>query len=213
MNQAAFAASAPSRERESPDSTAQRIRLPLLNQWLEDLPENGRRIVWLDMGQVQATLIECLQGRSGRLLVADSAYGADTGSGGQFSPRELLPRNCWTESVDRVCLWDLIDYLEPESLNALSAELAVHAAAQCRVHALIQYSTASMPERPRRIRLLPDGLLEIDTRPAASRPAPRYSPKRLERLMPEFAVERTMLLNNGMQEFELVRKQNPENSS
>ena len=31
--------------------------------------------------------------------------------------------------------------------------------------------------------------------------APRYSPKGLEKAMPTLRVERTMLLNNGMQEF------------
>jgi len=206
MSQAAAMASARARGTESADHAVESIRLPLFKQWLTELPDASRRQVWLDLGRLQVCLVPHLLEHSARLLVADLTIGGESGSDQRVALDRLLPQCCWNEPLDRVCLWDLLDYLEPENLSTLSAELAGHAGHGCRLHALIQYSRADMPQSPRRLRLKPDGMLEVSNRSAATRTAPRPSPKRLEKLMPEFAVDRTMLLNNGMQEFVLVRK-------
>jgi len=103
--------------------------------------------------------------------------------------------------VDVVLCWDLLNYLQPAALPALSSRLAARGLPGTLVHALVAYRDPLMPA-------LPGGFCPADgehlvRRNAApdERPAPRYSPEELGKAFREFSIERAILLGNGMQEF------------
>jgi hypothetical protein len=79
--------------------------------------------------------------------------------------------------------------------------IAARARPGALAHALIVYSERSMPECPGRYLPAEESRLINRGAAAAEIAAPRYSPDDLRRIMGTFAIERAMLLGNGMQEF------------
>ncbi len=175
-----------------------RIRLPLLSRLLAGSIE-GKPGVWLDLGRIQPGLVAHLGQCRGRLLVAD-LQSDPAFAKMQPSLDECWPQACHSAPADRICAWNLFDYCQPAGLNQLAREMADRSAPNCLVHALIQYSSAEMPALPDTIGLKETGEVRIAPVTANRCPSPRYSPRKLEKLMPRFVVEQTMLLNNGMQE-------------
>ena len=100
--------------------------------------------------------------------------------------------------------WDWPNYLSTDALARFGATLARVAHRTSELHALIHYRNDRMPDAPQRFKLTVDGRLEGGATASAQRPAPRYSPKALEKAMSDWRVDRTLLLNNGMQEFILT---------
>ncbi|MDT8408510.1 MAG: hypothetical protein RQ741_02805 [Wenzhouxiangellaceae bacterium] len=174
--------------------------MPLLAELLA--PE-GRmaRSVWLDFGQPQRGLVEQLQKLRARLLAACLTDESGLLVEDWCRVESGLAKNFWSEPVDRILCWDLLNYMTPAELGRLSELMIRRAAPGCRVHAMIHYSERDMPAAPAVYRLQ-DGL-ELQFKASATDriPAPRYSPKALEKSMPGLRVERTLLLNNGMQEY------------
>jgi len=185
--------------RPASDSSGQRLSVPLLSALIDE--KGPRRRVWVDLGRAQGGLAAHLSGQPNRLLVADLPRARLDGNPQWFLPDRVLPGNFWRESADRFLCWDLLNYMDPDELNALSSCIANHASGDCRMHALIHYSGTTMSAQPGRF-VLDDNLeLTLGASDAANRTSPRYSPKALEKSMPDLQVERTLLLNNGMQEF------------
>lgn len=177
--------------------------MPLLEELLEEHHADANR-VWLDLGPAHDGLIARLRPRRACVLVADLPAARAAQRPEWYRPDRLLPARHWARAVNRVLVWNLFDYLEPDQLGELAAQLAHHAAPGCKVHALIHYAAPEMPEEPPLWRLHAGGGFN-DRRPAGSlRAAPRHSPKALEKAMPEWRVERMVLLTNGMQEFVLA---------
>lgn len=176
-----------------------RVSVPLLAELLT--AEDRRRRVWADLGGAQGGLTHNLSGKPSHLLVADLPRALLDGQAQWYLPDSILPGKFWREPVDRFLCWDLLNYMNGNELGALSTCLARHGANECRVHALIQYSGKQMSECPARFTLDGDLRLIVDEVGPSRRQAPRYSPKALEKAMPDLRVERTLLLNNGMQEF------------
>lgn len=160
--------------------------------------------MWLDLGAVQSGLLLRLQHRRARLIVADLPAAQVDAAKLWYLPESLLAPDRWDRPVDRVLVWDLLDYLDAEKMRQLTDQLADHLAPQCCIHALIHYSSPGMPAQPGGWRFDHAGALHSTTRTDKTLPAPRYSPKALEKAMPRLRVERTVLLNNGMQEFILT---------
>ncbi len=104
------------------------------------------------------------------------------------------------EAADAVLCWDIMNYLQRPALRALMSCVAARAGPGTLVHALIVYSDTHMPARPGGFVPLEDCSLvdvAIDHR---EREAPRYSPHDLKHCLPDYTLERAMLLSNGMQE-------------
>jgi len=174
--------------------------VPLLEDLLVET-DAARHRVWLDLGTAQNGLLLRLRNRRARLIVADlPASRADLPTQ-WYLPDAQLPPQSWHHPVDRILAWDLLDYLDAPQIRQLAERLASHAAPQCRMHALVHYAAPGMPAQPGSWRFDRDGALHAATISSTLVPAPRYSPKALEKAMPQFRVERTVLLNNGMQEF------------
>ncbi|NKI34548.1 hypothetical protein HFP89_05150 [Wenzhouxiangella sp. XN79A] len=178
------------------DARTQPLRVPLLLERLDALNE-ARREHWLDLGRAQPALIERLARGPNRLVVAD--FAAPDTERGLPGTVPAVP----STGFDVVLAWDWPNYLVPEGLSRLGAELARCSHAGTVLHALIHYRNDRMPETPQRLRLAADGRLDEDGVVEHLRPAPRYSPKALEKAMCHWQVDRTLLLNNGMQEFVL----------
>lgn len=183
-----------------PGPSVERVRVPLL---LELLAWDGRRHrrVWADLGGAQAGLIARLTGTPSRLIIADLPAALRDDTEQWHLPDGILNASFWSEPVDCFLCWDLLNYMRPDQLGELAECVARLGGSGCRVHALIQYSGKTMAETPGRYSLDEDLQLSVSDPDAARTQTPRYSPKALEKAMPELRVERTMLLNNGMQEF------------
>ena len=196
--------------REAPARTV--INAPLFRNLVEDFENHpDTRHVVLDLGPARPETVALFGRFRCRLEIADFAEDLD-GINGLEEPDELddrlhtlLPPQ-HAEAADLVLCWDLLNYLERPALKALMHALQERLAPGARLHALIVYASDRMPAHPARI--VPcDGGLEHDVSgDPAARPAPRYTPDELARLASGFAVERAMLLRNGMQEFLFNRR-------
>jgi hypothetical protein len=183
---------ATARDLEASSGTGSRIRLPLLAR-LFDERDASARSCWADLGPVQPGLVAGLAGTRSKLFVLDlPGLRAD----GRSWSRPPAP----DEPISLALCWDLLNYMDAGELGALSAAVAATGCPGCRMHALIQYSSKTMPGRPCAFSI--DERLNFTPRDGGDAvEAPRYSPKALEKAMPLLRVESTMLLNNGMQEF------------
>lgn len=169
------------------------IRLPLLTELIQD--QGTERRVWWDLGAAKAALVNRLAPAAPRLIVsnwptADSA-----------SETSLLAGALSVRPLDCVLCWDLLNYQGQAELARLSSQIEQYAHPDCRVHALIVYATPQMPAKPCNYRVDADFRLHTTGTQTGQIDAPRYSPKALEKAMPALKVQKTMLLNNGMQEF------------
>ena len=182
-----------------------RVRLPLLGALL-DKTDTRDRCVWLDLGPLREGLVRRLNHRRTRLLVADLPRARAEGRKDWYRPQALLTEVFWSEPVGIVLAWDLLNYADADQLTRLSAQLAEHADHGSQLHALIHYSAPTMPDRPCDCRLIQGNELEFTEPDGPATTAPRYSPRALEKAMPDFRVDQTVLLNNGMQEFLLTRR-------
>ena len=185
-------------------AAALRFNAPLFGGLLKGL-DCGTRCVVLDLGAARAQTVALVGRYRCRLEIADLADGLD-GLNAETEP-EQLRRSADTllpalrdESFDAVLCWDLLNYLERPALRALMACIAARSRPGTAVHALIVYAGTHMPARAGQFVPANDhSLIKL----SASRPeraAPRYSPGDLMDCMPGYALERAMLLSNGMQE-------------
>lgn len=188
---------------ENTGSVDERLRLPLLKERLDLIGTDRQR--WLDFGGVQPALVDRLAAGPNRLVVARlSLQSREDALPVSFA---LLERTSAPEAFDVLLAWDWLNHFDAGDLQRLGARLARHARSGARLHALIHYASSAMPPKPVDYRLTGDGEVRFDRADAGPRPAPRYSPKALEKAMPDWQVDRTMLLNNGMQEFVLMRRE------
>jgi hypothetical protein len=188
--------------RESPDIA---INAPLFRGLMEHMLDDTRRVV-LDLGpprpETVATLghFRCRLEMAGLAEELDSLNSAADPDERRAALEALLPPRR-EEAIDVVLCWDLLNYLERPALSALMEQVVQRLRPGSLVHALIAYSTPRMPARPARIVPAEDHRLHHLVLTAEEKASPRYSPDDLARCMPGLAVERAMLLKNGMQEF------------
>ncbi|HKK06794.1 MAG TPA: hypothetical protein VKA50_13200 [Gammaproteobacteria bacterium] len=106
--------------------------------------------------------------------------------------------------VDAVLCWDLLDHLSRPRLAAFAAHLAPWLRRGAHLHAFIS-TRPDIPGQPAGFEVLEASTVRVQPRPGPLQPAPRYHQLDLGRLMPQFAVERSVLLRNGLQEYLLRR--------
>lgn len=192
-----------------PTAKPEALKAPLFRLLAEQLDGAGRRHV-LDLGAASTPMLSLLGRSRCRVEIADIASDGGVGRlNAEVSPEELaataeslLPkRGNADEALDIVLCWDLPNYLQPKPLSVLMNAIAARARHGTLAHALIVYSERTMPEHPGRF-VPTDDIMLVNRGPAASEvAAPRYSPDDLRRVMGSFAIDRAMLLANGMQEF------------
>lgn len=106
--------------------------------------------------------------------------------------------------IDAVLCWDLFDYLSRPRLAALALHIAPWLRPGGYLHAFIA-ARPEMPAQPGQFAVLDQNSIAYTPAPGPMRPAPRYHQLDLGRLMPQFAVERSVLLRSGLQEYLLRR--------
>lgn len=191
------------------ESGPEPIRAPLFAMAVEAFDDDRRHVV-LDLGRAREGTVALFGRYRCRLDVVDlpahlaTLPDIDDEKGPEAVERwldGLLPPTRG-ETVDLVLCWNLLNYLPAAVIEALGRRLAERASQHARLHALIEYQATRMPAQP--VSCAPTGL-ELLADPASGDPnaipAPRYSPKELEKRLPGFSSEKTMLLGNGMQEY------------
>lgn len=190
------------------------VRVPLFAECLSSLDESSRHII-LDMGPARSNTLEALHGLRCRLDILDLpelfAQQPDEPAADESGPDRLIeaiskrlpPR--LGEQADLVFCWTLLNYLTPQQMSGLFALIDQRLAPQVRIHALIESSATRMPAKPAAVCAQGREQILIESNDSASRPAPRYASGLLEKSMPGFKAERTMLLGNGMREYLFCR--------
>jgi len=185
------------------------LKAPLFRLLVDQLEVDGRRVI-LDLGAASTPMLSLLGRFRCRVEIADVACDGGIERLNAEAPADVLVANAESllpghraddDAVDFVFCWDLPNYLKPAGLSALMSAIAARARPGALAHAFIVYSERSMPDRPGRFVPAEDLKLVNRGRPTAEIKAPRYSPEDLGRIMGRFAIDRAMLLANGMQEF------------
>ncbi len=178
---------------------------PLFEQAIREIdPE--RRLVVLELGTIRSGTVALFTPYRCRLDVADLQTCLPLlADAGEAEDRRDHLAAClqWPdeEPIDLVLCWNLLNYLQRDDISMIAELLEPRLTSQSRIHALMEYASPLMPATPGC--WIPDA----DCRLHASQvdeeqiDAPRYKPKELERLMPQLAPERTVLLGNGFQEY------------
>lgn len=186
---------------EKPDA----LNAPLYRLVVDQL-EAPRRWVILDLGAPSTPMLDVLSAFRSRVEIADlvgndgiARLNTDALEGRPDASAVLPGRG--EEPIDIIFCWDMLNYLSPAAVAALMREIAARARPGTLAHGLIVYSDATMPATPGR--WVPDGPGRLLNRNkgGAEVKAPRYSPESLGKIMEPFAIERGVLLANGMQEF------------
>lgn len=181
------------------------LNAPLFRGLLQGMEDDARRVV-LDLGPARSATVATFGRFRCRLEITDLGDAIESLNAAE-GPDELRARLVALlpprrrEATDVVLCWDLLNYLEPPALKGLMEEVQQRLRPGSLVHALIAYSTPRMPARPQHIVPTDDYRLVHAPVTSEERPARRYTPDELGRLMGGYVVERAMLLKNGMQEF------------
>ena len=131
----------------------------------------------------------------------DLEFGVSSLRALKFSATELsqlLPYSPDTR-FDVILLWDLLNYFNETSIEALISHLGQF----CRRGALLYFLTSThreMPTRPARMYFQNKNQVKYSSQSPIEECSPRYSPKHLEQIMSGFTISRLYLLANGLQE-------------
>lgn len=101
---------------------------------------------------------------------------------------------------DLILAWDLFDYLQPQHIGALRERLEPHLARDCLLFCLVS-NHAEIPAGPQRFRILTKDRLAYEPRSPDRIPGPLHNALELKAQLRGFALERSYLLQNGMQEY------------
>jgi hypothetical protein len=174
-----------------------------------------------------------LEGRPARILDLGPALHANLGRLARLAPRvaiadlsgalgeappplaaldgafDALPVGGRAEPYELVLAWDLPDQLGRELLPRLASHLAPRCAEECRIHALLS-TGKTIPVLPRRYRIREGDQLEEERLTAEERACPRLQPGELDRLLPGFVVDKSLLHAHGVHEVLLRRTDHAE---
>jgi hypothetical protein len=170
--------------------------------------ESSYRI--LDLGTASGANVEFFSRFSGRLQIADlpdALASAELRSLLVTDPaagfRRALPAA--REPFDVVLVWDVFNYLSREQLGCLAG----HLGRLCRPGALMLAfisTTKQMSDLPLVFKVVDEQTVLFQPQTSALRPSPRFPPAEVERLTSGFAVEQSVLMRHGIQEYLFVRR-------
>lgn len=101
---------------------------------------------------------------------------------------------------DAILGWDLFDYFDAATIRAVTRRLAPY----CRAGTILFIMSSnheSIPSEPGRFTIVDDRHLRFERMGEVGRPGPGYSPRGLERIMPDFRLQHSFLLGGGMQDY------------
>ena len=101
---------------------------------------------------------------------------------------------------DTIFVWDLFDYLDFELSRALMRRVGRH----CRTGTLLYLVISNgetIPDAPGRFTIVDEQHLRFERLGAGTRSGMRHSPRGLERIMPEFRLQHSFMLEYQMQDY------------
>lgn len=188
-------------------SVARGVQAPLLGRLFDAIKEDCRLVV-LDLGTGPAALLNALQPHRARLDVMAISEQLETWSALETKEERAKALGVYLgrfklEQADWVLCWGALNYLDASMMALMTEQLLPHLKPNARIHALIEYSSPTMPATPPRCHLsFDEGRAHLDieiSQPTIA--SPRYTPKRLEGMLTGLKTENTILLSNGMQEY------------
>lgn len=101
---------------------------------------------------------------------------------------------------DAILAWDLLDYLGPAGLTVLGERLAPHCHPRTILHALVARE-GRLPAHPARWEIVNEQTIRYWVSPGPLLEAVRLTDASIQRSLGTFRVDRSYLLQNGLQEF------------
>ena len=101
---------------------------------------------------------------------------------------------------DAVLGWDLFDYFDAVTVRAVTRRIASY----CRTGTILFIMSSnqeSIPSEPGRFTIVDGRHLRFERMGKVGRTGPGYSPRGLERIMPDFRLQHSFLLGGGMQDY------------
>ena len=183
---------------------------PAFRSWaLADLlrrREADRRWRVLDLGSANHTNMTFFVGR-GASYVVEALYSttAPCRFGGRFDAgcmRALPDLLQFTPETrfDAILAWDLLDYLGAPGLAVLGERLAPHCHARTLLHAMVARE-GRLPAQPARWEIVDDHTIRQWPQGGPLLDTVRLTDASLQRALGAFRVDRSYLLQNGLQEF------------
>lgn len=197
-------AAAPTRPLPEPAPT------PAFRSWaLADLlrrREADRRWRVLDLGSANHNNMTFFVGR-GATYVVEALYSttAPCRTGGRFDAAcmralpDLLHFPPETR-FDAILAWDLLDYLGAAGLAVLGERLAPHCHGRTLLHAMVARE-GKLPAQPARWEIVDEHTIRQWAHAGPLLDAVRLTDASLQRALGSFRVDRSYLLQNGLQEF------------
>jgi hypothetical protein len=172
----------------------------------------GRRVTVLDLGSAVGANVEFLSRYGCKLFIEDlyAALASRTVSGEEgdlAGPEFFAEFLSLTEDTrfDVILAWDLFNYLRRKELAYFGEQLRRYTEPGALTLALMSYHK-QIPAQPYRFKIQDERTLVYDRRTAAERPSPRFVPYEVTGLLKGFQVDRSFLLQHGIQEYLLVRE-------
>ena len=170
-----------------------------------------RKMTVLDLGSTVGSNVEFLSQFGCKLFIEDlySALSSRTtgGEGDLAGPEFFAEFLALPEDTrfDVILAWDLFNYLQRKELAAFSEQLRRYSRPGTLVLALISYHK-TIPAQPYRFKIKDEQHLVYERRTPTDRPSPRVAPAEVTSLLKGFRVDRSFLLQHGIQEYLLVRE-------
>lgn len=127
-------------------------------------------------------------------------------------PEEEEGADAWDSRVERclahdpevrfdlILAWDLINHMHPDLIHALMKRLSRSCRSGTLLYVII--STApKIPQRPAKLSITHEDRVRYKGEAPLDKPNPRYTPLRVERMMPGFRLLHSFLLGGSLQEF------------
>jgi Methyltransferase domain len=171
----------------------------------------ARKCQVLDLGSAVGSNVEFLSQFGCKLFIEDlyaslssrTTVGEGDLAGPEFFSEFLaLPDDT---RFDVVLAWDRLNYLHRKELAAFGELLRRYCRPGALVFAQIYYHK-QIPAQPNRYKIQDEAHLVYERQTAVERPSPRFAPAEVTGLLKGFRVDRSFLLQHGIQEYLLVRE-------
>jgi hypothetical protein len=170
-----------------------------------------RKCQVLDLGSAVGSNVEFLSQFGCKLFIEDlyAALASRTtvGEGDLAGPEFFAEFLALPEDTrfDVVLAWDRLNYLQRKELATFGELLRSYSRPGAFVFAQISYHK-QIPAQPYRFKIQDEAHLVYERRTTAERPSPRFAPAEVTGLLKGFRVDRSFLLQHGIQEYLLVRE-------
>ena len=177
------------------------MNCPVFGAFVRGLQKDTRYKV-LDLGPALPENLDFFSAYRCKLQIADLTRSIATMEQENSLSKEALLADLSSddEPYDIMLFWDIFNYMSTESIRLLMDTLAPGIKSGTRLHAL-NASTGNIPSYPNRYRIIGEDQLLCQQTSNELIPSPCHAQRVLEKQMPGFKVQGSLLLKNGIQEF------------